>query len=165
MLIQAIGLALTAAQEIGKTARTRQQGNIQSNFYSEALSDLGQAEDTLSNSLGSSLTLPTLEAQRSSDILSEKGQKSLENVRKSQNKISESTGFANVGMDQDIIKETRKKYTRGIEDIDIALTKNLSDIFSNFEQQKFEMQSQRQQLEMQKRLADQQSQTKYFGLV
>ena len=68
-------------------------------------------------------------------------------------------------MDQDTIKETRKQYTRGIEDIDIALTKNLSDIFSNFEQQKFEMQSQRQQLEMQKRLADQQSQTRYFGLV
>ena len=67
-------------------------------------------------------------------------------------------------MDQDTIRETRKQYTRGLEDIDIALTKNLSDIFSNFEQQKFEMQSQRQQLEMQKRLAERQAGTKYFGL-
>ena len=165
MLLQAIGLALTAAQEIGRTRRTREQGMAQSSFYSEALSDLGQAEDTLSKSLGASLALPTLEAQRSADILSERGQKSIENVRKTQRDISESSGFASTGMDQDTIRETRKQYTRGLEDIDIALTKNLSDIFSNFEQQKFEMKSQRQQLEMQKRLADQQSQTRYFGLV
>ena len=160
-----ISSSLTAAQEIGRTRRTREQGMAQSSFYSEALSDLGQAEDTLSKSLGASLALPTLEAQRSADVLSERGQKSIENVRKTQRDISESSGFASTGMDQDTIRETRKQYTRGLEDIDIALTKNLSDIFSNFEQQKFEMQSQRQQLEMQKRLADQQSQTRYFGLV
>jgi hypothetical protein len=165
MLLQAIGLALTAAQEIGSTARTREQGRIQSNFYSEALSDLGQSEQTLKKSLIDSLSLPTLEAQRSVDILSERGEQSIGNIRKKQIATSEATGFANVSMDQDIIRETRKQYTRGLEDIDIALTKNLSDIFSNFEQQKFEMQSQRQQLEMQKRLADQQSQTRYFGLI
>ena len=165
MLLQAIGLALTGAQEFSRVKRTREQGRTQSNFYSDALSSLGQAEQTLSQSLGASLALPTLEAQRSTDVLSERGQKSIENVRRRQRDISETSGFASTGMDQDTIKETRKQYTRGIEDIDIALTKNLSDIFSNFEQQKFEMQSQRQQLEMQKRLADQQSQTRYFGLI
>ena len=36
MLLQAIGLALTAAQEIGRTRRTREQGMAQSSFYSEA---------------------------------------------------------------------------------------------------------------------------------
>ena len=165
MYIQAAMLGLTALQEIGSTRRTREQGREQVGFYSEALSDLGLAQQSLSESLGASLALPTLEAQRSTDVLSERGQKSIENVRRRQRDISETSGFASTGMDQDTIKETRKQYTRGIEDIDIALTKNLSDIFSNFEQQKFEMQSQRQQLEMQKRLADQQSQTRYFGLV
>jgi len=38
-------------------------------------------------------------------------------------------------------------------------------VLSNFEQQKFEMQSQRQQLEMQKKLAGQQANTKYFGII
>ena len=44
------------------------------------------------------------------------------------------------------------------------LSKNLSNVLSQFEQQKFEMQSQRRQLEMQKRMADQQANTKYFGI-
>ena len=51
-----------------------------------------------------------------------------------------------------------------MEDIDIGLSKNLSNVLSQFEQQKFEMQSQRRQLEMQKRMADQQANTKYFGI-
>ena len=164
MYIQAAMLGLSALQEIGSTARTREQGRVQANFYSDALTDLKGAERTLQESLGSSLALPTLEAQRSADVLSERGQKSIENVRRRQRDISETSGFASTGMDQDTIRETRKQYTRGLEDIDIALTKNLSDIFSNFEQQKFEMQSQRQQLEMQKRLAERQAGTKYFGL-
>ena len=165
MLMAAIGLALTGAQEFSRVQRTREQGRTQSNFYSDALSSLGQAEQTLSKSLGASLALPTLEAQRSTDVLSERGQKSIENVRRRQRDISETSGFASTGMDQDALRRARKDYTRQVEDIDISLTKSLGDVLSQFEQQKFEMQSQRQQLEMQKRLADQQSQTRYFGLV
>jgi len=55
-------------------------------------------------------------------------------------------------------------YTTKVEDIDIALTKNLSEILSDFERQKYEMAAQRDQIEMQKKLADKQSQSKYFGL-
>ena len=165
MYLQAIGLGLTALQEYGQTRRAREQGREQVGFYSEALSDLDLAQQTLSESLGSSLALPTLEAQRAADITAERTQVGLEGIRQKQESISEATGFAGAGVDQDALRRARKDYTRQVEDIDIALTKNLSDIFSNFEQQKFEMQSQRQQLEMQKRLADQQSQTRYFGLV
>jgi hypothetical protein len=40
----------------------------------------------------------------------------------------------------------------------------MSDTLSNFEQQRLEFDLQRKQLEGQKRLADQQADTKYFGL-
>jgi hypothetical protein len=36
---------------------------------------------------------------------------------------------------------------------------------SQYEQQKFEMRSQRKELEMQKKMAEQQSGTKYFGII
>ena len=50
------------------------------------------------------------------------------------------------------------------EELDIGLTKNLSSILSDFEKTKFEMQSQKEQLDMQRKLADQQSQSKYLGI-
>jgi len=67
-------------------------------------------------------------------------------------------------MNTDMKKEARKMYQEKIEEVDISLSKNLSDILSGYEQQKFEMDSQRQQLEQQKKLAEQQSKTKYFGI-
>ena len=164
MYIQAAMLGLTALQEIGSTQRAREQGREQAGFYSEALSDLGLAQKTLSESLGSSLALPTLEAQRAADITAERTQVGLEGIRQRQESISEATGFAGAGVDQDALRRARKDYTRRVEDIDISLTKSLGDVLSQFEQQKFEMQSQRQQLEMQKRLAQRQAGTKYFGL-
>jgi len=164
MYIQAAMVALQAAQEIGSTRRAREQGREQSGFYSEALSDLGLAQQTLSESLGASLALPTLEAQRAAEVTAERSQMGLENIRQRQESISESTGFAGTGVDQDTLRRARKDYTRQLENIDISLTKSLGDVLSQHEQQKFEMQSQRQQLEMQKRLAEKQAGTKYFGL-
>ena len=67
-------------------------------------------------------------------------------------------------MDMDRMKDIRKGFTTKVEDLDISLGKSLADVLSNFEQQRFEMQSQRQQLEMQKRLAGQQANKKYFGI-
>ena len=164
MYIQAAMLGLSALQEIGSTARTREQGRAQVNFYSDALTDLKGAERTLQESLGSSLALPTLQAQRTADITTDRAQMGLEGIRKKQESISEATGFAGSGVDQDNLRRVRKEYTRQLEDIDISLSKNLGDVLSQFEQQKFEMKSQRQQLEMQKRLAQAQAGTKYFGL-
>lgn len=156
---------LSTAQEVGQTRRAREQGRIQAGYMKDALKDLGLAEKSLQESLGSSLALPTLESQRALDVVSESGQKTMEQLGQRQEQISQATGFANIGMDDDTIKDVRKQFQRKKEDIDIALSKSLSDVLSQYEQQKFEMRSQRQQLEMQKRMAQQQAGTKYFGII
>ena len=163
-LIAGLGLALSIGSEYGQTRRAREQGRIQSGFMQDALKDLGLAEQSLKDSIGSSLALPTLEAERALDAVSESGEMAMEQLSDRQDAISQATGFANIGMDEDSIKNIRKQFERKMEDIDIGLSKNLSNVLSQFEQQKFEMQSQRRQLEMQKRMADQQSNTKYFGI-
>ena len=165
MVLEAIGLALAAGQEYGQTRRAREQGRIQSGYMKDALKDLGLAEKSLQESLGSSLALPTLESQRALDVVSESGQKTMKQLGQRQEQISQATGFANIGMDDDVIKDVRKEFKRKREDVDIALSKSLSDVLSQYEQQKFEMRSQRQQLEMQKRMAQQQAGTKYFGII
>jgi len=163
-LLATLNFALSAAQEVGATTDARKQGRAQMGFYKDALSSLRQAETSLNQSLESSLQLPTLEARRSSEKLSESGQRALEQSRKSQQEISEASGFAGQSMDMDRMKDIRKGFTTKVEDLDISLGKSLADVLSNFEQQRFEMQSQRQQLEMQKRLAGQQANKKYFGI-
>ena len=138
MLLQTIGLGLSIGQEIGATNRARREGRKQGGFFNNALADLGLAEKTLQESLGSSLALPTLESERTLESVSESGQKAL--------------------------GEINKRQEQTIEKTDINLTKNLGNVLSQFEKQKFEMKSQRQQLEMQKRMANQQANTKYFGI-
>ena len=165
MLLESIGFALSLGQEIGGTNRARREGRRQSGFLSNALKDLGLAEKSLQESLGGSLALPTLEAERALESVSDASEKKLEEVGKKQDQISQATGFANISIDDDEIKNVRKEFDIRREDVDIALTKSLSDILSQFERQKFEMKSQRQQLEMQKRMANEQANTKYFGIL
>lgn len=164
-LLATLNFALSASQEYGRARSAREQGKTQMGFYKDALSSLGEAEKSLDKSLQSSLQLPTLEARRSSEKLSESGQRVLEQTRKSQEQISEASGFAGQSVNMDRMKDIRKGFTSKLEDLDISLGKSLADVLSNFEQQKFEMQSQRQQLGMQKRLAGQQKNTKYFGII
>lgn len=163
-LLSTLTFALSAAQEYGQTKDIRRQAEVQQGFYKDALSSLGEAEKTLDQSLQSSLELSTLEATRSSEKLTESGQKALERVRQSQQSLSQRSGFANQSMDLDVTEDIRKGFTTRMEDLDISLGKSLADVLSNFEQQRFDMQSQRQQLEMQKKLAEQQANKKYFGI-
>jgi len=163
-LLSTLTFALSAAQEYGQTKDIRRQAKAQQGFYKDALSSLGEAEKTLDQSLQSSLELSTLEATRSSEKLAESGQKALERVRQSQQSLSQRSGFANQSMDVDVTEDVRKGFTTRMEDLDISLGKSLADVLSNFEQQRFDMQSQRQQLEMQKKLAEQQANKKYFGI-
>ena len=165
MLLETIGFALSLGQEVGATNSARREGRRQSGFFSNALKDLGLAEKSLQESLGGSLALPTLEAERALESVSDASEKKLEEVGKKQDQISQATGFANISIDDDEIKNVRKEFDIRREDVDIALTKSLSDILSQFERQKFEMKSQRQQLEMQKRMANEQANTKYFGIL
>ena len=164
MYVEAAMMGLSAMQEIGATNRARREGRRQVTFLSNALKDLGLAEKSLEESLGGSLALSTLESQRALDVVSDSGEKTMKQIGQRQDQISQATGFANIGMDEDMIKDVRKEFKRKREDIDISLTKSLSDVLSQFEQQKFEMRSQRQQLEMQKKMAQEQAGTKYFGI-
>ena len=165
MYVEAAMMGLSAMQEIGVTNRARREGRRQVTFLSNALKDLGLAEKSLEESLGGSLALSTLESQRALDVVSDSGEKTMKQIGQRQDQISQATGFANIGMDEDMIKDVRKEFQRKREDIDISLTKSLSDVLSQFEQQKFEMRSQRQQLEMQKKMAQEQAGTKYFGII
>jgi diacylglycerol kinase family enzyme len=164
MYVEAAMAGISAMQEIGATNRDRREGRRQVTFLSNALKDLGLAEKSLEESLGGSLALSTLESQRALDVVSDSGEKTMRQIGQRQDQISQATGFANIGMDDDTIKDVRKEFQRKREDIDISLTKSLSDVLSQFEQQKFEMRSQRQQLEMQKKMAQEQAGTKYFGI-
>ena len=164
MLMEAIGLALAGVQEIAKTSNIKEQGRLQSDFFAEGIQGLDEASSTLQESLGASLSLPALEAKRLAERSSDLATFNLENVRKKQENITASTGFAGIGMDDEMIKRTRKAAQDKLEDIDIGLSKTMSDTLSNFEQQRLEFDLQRKQLEGQKRLADQQADTKYFGL-
>jgi len=163
-LLSTLTFALSAAQEYGQTKDIRSQAETQQGFYKDALSSLGEAEKTLDQSLQSSLELSTLEAKRSSEKLAESGQKALERVRESEKLLSQKSGFANQSTDVDVTEDVRKGFTTKMEDLDISLGKSLADVLSNFEQQRFDMQSQRQQLKMQKKLAEQQANKKYFGI-
>ena len=141
-----------------------QQGQIQSNYFRQALTGLDKAKSTLDKSLGQKMKLPTLEAKRTTEQVGEIGGKEMEKTRETLEQTAGSTNLATIELDDQVIKDVRDKYTTKVEDIDIALTKNLSEILSDFERQKYEMAAQRDQIEMQKKLADKQSQSKYFGL-
>ena len=150
--IAAFGSILTgAAQSYGQTRSTKEQGKLQEKFASDSLKSLSEAEDSLSDSLGSSLSIPTLEAQESVNKISKNTQINLENIKKRQDNISSSSGFAGMSMDNDTTKQVKDAYMSKLGDIDIDVSKNLSEILSNFEQTKSEMKLQRQQLEQQKR--------------
>ena len=49
--------------------------------------------------------------------------------------------------------------------MDIKLTETLSGVLSQFEKQKFDLDTQRLQLENQRKMAERQSNQKYFGII
>ena len=149
---------------IGATTAAREQGEIQSKYLQTASEQLGEAQKSLEQSLTGSLQSATLEGQRAFDIVSDRGQQELMQTKGQAEKIMSKSGFASMDLDKDSIKNIRKGFNTRLEDIDIGLTKNLASILSDFEKTKFQMQSQKNQIDMQKQLADKQAKTKYFGL-
>ena len=162
--ITAAMTALSFIESGANTKATRHQAKVQSDYFRDAGLKMEDAQKSLEQSLGSSLQSPVLEARRTSGLVSGQGQQNIMQARKQQDAISKASGFASMSMDDDMIKNVRSAYTSKLEDIDIGLTKNLGDILSDFEKTKFEMQSQKEQIEMQKKLADQQSKSKYLGI-
>ena len=56
-LLATLSFALSTAQEVGATRDARRQGATQMGFYKDALSSLGQAEQSLQDSLKNFLNL------------------------------------------------------------------------------------------------------------
>lgn len=163
-MIQYVMAGLSLLESIDKTSSAREQGRLQSDYLRRASLEMNKAQDAFNQTLNPSLQSAVLEGRRASDIVSEKGQKDFMQLKKQQDAISGATGFASMSIDNDMVRNVRKAYTTKLEDLDIGLTKNLASILSDFEKTKFEMQSQKEQLDMQRKLADQQSQTKYLGI-
>ena len=155
---------LSLLESIDKTSSAREQGRLQSDYLKRASLEMNKAQDAFNKTLNPSLQSAVLEGRRASDIVSEKGQKDFMQLKKQQDAISGATGFASMSIDNDMVGDVRKAYTTKLEDLDIGLTKNLASILSDFEKTKFEMKSQKEQLDMQRKLADQQSQSKYLGI-
>jgi hypothetical protein len=164
MYIEAAMAGLSLLESISGTSATRKQAKTQSDYFKKASLEMGKAEDAFNQSLNPSMQSAVLQGIRTSDIVSSSGQQNIMQAKKQQDAISKASGFASMSMDNDMIKNVRSAYTTKLEDIDIGLTKNLGDILSDFEKTKFEMQSQKEQIDMQKKLADQQSQSKYLGI-
>jgi len=164
MYIEAAMAGLSLLESISGTSATRKQAKTQSDYFKKASLEMGKAQDAFNQSLNPSMQSAVLQGIRTSDIVSEKGQQDFMQLKKQQDAISKASGFASMSMDNDMIKNVRSAYTTKLEDIDIGLTKNLASILSDFEKTKFEMKSQREQIDMQKKLADQQSQSKYLGI-
>ena len=163
-MIQYVMAGLSLLESIDKTSSAREQGRLQSDYLRRASLEMNKAQDAFNQTLNPSLQSAVLEGRRASDIVSEKGQKDFMQLKKQQDAISGATGFASMSIDNDMVGDVRKAYTTKLEDLDIGLTKNLASILSDFEKTKFEMQSQKEQLDMQRKLADQQSQSKYLGI-
>ena len=163
-MIQYVMAGLSLLESISNTSSVREQGRIQSDYLKDASSKMRKAKDAFDKTLNPSLQSAVFEGRRASDIVSSSGQQNIMQARKQQDAISKATGFASMSMDNDMIKNIRSAYTTKMEDLDIGLTKNLASILSDFEKTKFEMQSQKEQLDMQRKLADQQSQSKYLGI-
>ena len=164
MYVEAAMAALNVIQSIGKTKDIREQGEMQSNYLQLASEKMEKAQDAFNKTLNPSLQSAVLEGRRTSDIVSSKGQQDFMQLKNQQDTISGASGFASMSMNDDMIKNVRDAYTTKLEDIDIGLTKNLSDILSDFEKTKFEMASQKEQIDYQRKLADQQANTKYLGI-
>ena len=88
----------------------------------------------------------------------------IKNIRGSKDKVKEKMGFAKGPGNDDDIKSFRKKAEEKLENVDIQLTENIGGILSDWEKQKFDMDAQQQQLKNQRKLAERQSETKYFGV-
>ena len=163
-MLEAIMAGLSILDSVSGTSSARKQGKIQSDYLKKASLEMTKAQDAFNQTLNPSLQSAVLEGRRASDIVSEKGQQDFMQLKKQQDTISGATGFASMSMDNDMVGQVRKAYTTKLEDLDIGLTKNLSDILSDFEKTKFEMASQKEQIDYQRKLADQQANTKYLGI-
>ena len=151
-------------QQYGATKAARQQGKDQMGFYDNSLSALERAGDTLQSALSPSLTLATEKAKRVYGSTSEAIGENIKKIRGSKDIVKEKMGFAKGPEDDEAIKLFRKQAETKLEDIDIKLTENIGGILSDWEKQKFDMDTKQQQLENQRKLAERQSETKYFGV-
>ena len=153
-------------QQYGATKASRQQGKDQMGFYDKSLSALEKAGNTLQESLAPSLAVVSEKAKRTYGSASETFQENIGKIKQSKDLMTKKMGFARGPDDNDEdIKLYRQKAKKSLEDVDIKLTETLSGVLSQFEKQKFDLDTQRLQLENQRKMAERQSNQKYFGII
>jgi len=151
-------------QQHGQTKATRQQGRDQVGFYDKAIASTEDAKESLTKMLGPSLQVAQEKGKRLYETVSSSYGKAIGKLRSSEMDLKRKQDFAR-GLDNDeAIKEYREESKKKLEDIDIKVAEDLSSILSDFEKQRFDLMTNKQQLEMQRKLAKRQSEQKYFGL-
>tara|TARA_R110002074_G_scaffold227172_3_gene398728 strand:+ start:2801 stop:3490 length:690 start_codon:yes stop_codon:yes gene_type:complete len=165
-LAAAAMFGLGLIQQYGTTRDARAQGREQMGFLDDSLSSLNQAGNTLQESLAPSLAVVSEKAKRTYGSASETFQENIGKIKQSKDLMTKKMGFARGPDDNDEdIKLYRQKAKKSLEDVDIKLTETLSGVLSQFEKQKFDLDTQRLQLEHQRKMAERQSNQKYFGII
>lgn len=157
------GLGL--AQQYGQTRATREQGRDQVGFYDKAIASSEDAMKSLEEILGPSLQVVQEKGKRLYETAGSAYGKAIGKLRSSKQDVKKKQDFARVLGDDEDIKEYREESKKKLEDIDIKISEDLSTVLSDFEKQRFDLMTNKQQLEMQRKLAERQSQQKYFGVL
>ena len=157
------GLGL--AQQYGQTRATREQGRDQVGFYDKAIASSEDAMKRLEEILGPSLQVVQEKGKRLYETAGSAYGKAIGKLRSSKQDVKKKQDFARVLGDDEDIKEYREESKKKLEDIDIKISEDLSTVLSDFEKQRFDLMTNKQQLEMQRKLAERQSQQKYFGVL
>ena len=157
------GLGL--AQQYGQTRATREQGRDQVSFYDKAIASSEDAMQSLEEILGPSLQVVQEKGKRLYETAGSAYGKAIGKLRSSKQDVKKKQDFARVLGDDEDIKEYREESKKKLEDIDIKISEDLSAVLSDFEKQRFDLMTNKQQLEMQRKLAERQSEQKYFGVL
>jgi len=165
-LAAAAMFGLGLMQSHGSTKDARAQGREQMRFLDDSLSSLNESKETLQQTLAPSLTIAKEKAKRTYASASQVFKENIGKVKQGKDLMTKKMGFARGPQDNDEdIKLYREKAQTKLEDVDIKLTETLSGVLSEFEKQKFDLDSQRLQLENQRKMAEKQSEQKYFGII
>tara|TARA_Y100000593_G_C4237312_1_gene300273 strand:+ start:292 stop:978 length:687 start_codon:yes stop_codon:yes gene_type:complete len=164
-LAAAAMFGLGLVQQYGQTRATREQGRDQVSFYDKALASSEDAMQSLEEILGPSLQVVQEKGKRLYETAGSAYGKAIGKLRSSKLDVKKKQKFAKVLEDDEDIKEYREESQKKLEDIDIKISEDLSTVLSDFEKQRFDLMTNKQQLEMQRKLAERQSQQKYFGVL
>lgn len=157
-------LGVSAWQELQGTYDTRMQGRQLARDYTKSLSGVEDQVEALGESKAAELAYSYGTGVRSVEKISKSASEVMGKINENQNKIINKSNFANIETGTDDIDTLRDNYKTQMEDTELKLAESMSDIFSNFEKQKFDLKTQKEQLSKARDMAQKQANSKYFGV-